>query len=67
MRLADPAKHASAFYPCVLRPFVPNISRIGVESFGDGVGAIGVLRTIQAAPRQEAGEMGDGYAKYLLG
>ena len=64
--LACPAKLALAIRPCVLRPLEPDIARLAREACGNRVRAVGVLRAIQAAARQQAGEMGDADPKYLL-
>ena len=56
---------ALAIDPRVFEPFEPNVAIVAGKALGDGVLAIGVLRTIEAAPRQQAGEMRDPDAEDL--
>jgi len=65
--LARSAKLAPASHPCVLHPLEPDITRITGEAFDNRVQAVGVLRAVDAAPRQQAGEMRDAYPEHLLG
>src|SRR5438105_688398 len=53
--------------PRVLQPLEPDVARVASEALGNGVLALGVLRAIQASPRQEAGEICDSDAEHLLG
>ena len=65
--LACPAKGAFAICPGMLDAFKPDIARLAVEMLGNGMGAIGVLRAIQAAARQQAGQVRNANAEHLLG
>jgi hypothetical protein len=51
----------------MLRALEPDVAIVGVETLGDGVLALSVLRAVQAAPRQQAGEIRDADAEHLLG
>lgn len=64
--LAGAAKRALAIRPGVLDPLKPDVAVIAGQRAGDGVRPMGVLRAIQAAPGQQAGEPGDADAEYLL-
>jgi hypothetical protein len=57
---------APVSHPCVLRALEPDVAVITVEALGDRVLALGVLRAINTAPRQQAGEMRDADAEHLI-
>ena len=46
--------------------FAWSIAAVAGERLGNGVLAVGVLRAIQAAPRQQAGEVRNPNAEHLL-
>jgi hypothetical protein len=60
-------KATPAIHPCVFHPFIPDVAFVTGESFGYRMRAIGVLRAIQAPPRQEASKVGDANPENLLG
>ena len=64
---AGAAECALATHPRMLNPLKPDVARIVAEASGDGVRAVGMLRTVHAAPCQETGEICDTDAEYLLG
>jgi hypothetical protein len=65
--LTGSAKFAFAILPCVFHAFKPDVASITGETLGDRVRATGVFRAIHASPRQQAGQVRDTNAKYLLG
>src|ERR1700683_5225877 len=67
--LACSAKFTPAFslQPRMLCSFEPDVSGITGKAFGDRVGAVSVLRTIKAAPRQQTGEIRRADAVHLFG
>ena len=58
---------AVAIFPRVLRALEPDVAVITVQPLGDRVLAVGVLRAINAAPCQQAGEIRDADTEHLLG
>ena len=65
--LAGAAVPALAFRPAVFLSFEPDVPLVAGKAFRDGMLAIGMLRAIHAAPRQQAGEVRDADAEHLPG
>ena len=61
------AKLALVAIPRVFDALEPDVPIVAGEGFGDGVLAGGVLRAIDAAPREQAGDLRDADAEDLLG
>ena len=51
----------------MLHPLEPDIALVIAERRRNRVFAIGALRAVKASPRQQARQLRDGYAEYLLG
>ena len=58
---------ALVILPRVFDALEPDVAIVAGERFGDGVLAVGVLRAIHAAAREQAGELRDADAEHLLG
>jgi hypothetical protein len=51
----------------MIQPFKPDITVITIETLRNRVYTIGMLRAVNTAASQQAGEMGDTDTEYLLG
>jgi hypothetical protein len=51
----------------MLHALEPDVTRVAGKALGNGVRAIGVLRTINTSPSQQASDIRGADAKYLFG
>src|SRR5260370_9999031 len=65
--LASAAIFALAAQPRVLRALEPDVAGIAREAFCNRMLSVGVLRAVEAPPRQEAGDFRNRNAEHLLG
>ena len=64
--LARATEDAAMILPGVFDTLEADISLLVIEAFADRVLSVGFFRAIDAAPRQQGGEIGDGDAEQLV-